>query len=375
MKVLFVSNDLTHHLVPFFESIMSIYGKGNCIFAVLEPCDNRHRMGFPAYNEPWVFVKYERTRDEYVKLYKEADIIITRVWNHLDLIEDSLQNRKMVFYASERWFKPPIGKVRLLVPSYFIRYLKFRKLSKYENFYYLAMGYYASLDFKFLKLFKNRIFHFGYFTPTFTEANFRNESNKPTVEILWAGRMLTWKRVKDLLIVFNDLVNSYNIKLIIVGDGPKCNELVQYADTNKIQNITFRKFVPNKELKQIMRDADIYVLPSSGYEGWGAVINEAMQTKCAVIASKETGAARSMIIDGKNGLTFPSGDRNELRKTIVKLLEDQILLNRLKLEGYKTISETWSATEAARRFCIIIENIKKESSLDIFKDGPMQLMG
>lgn len=374
MKVLFVSNDLTHHLVPFFESLILIYGKENCTFAVLEPCDGRHKMGFPAYSEPWVFVAYERPQIEYLRLWEKADIIITRVWDDISIINKSLQKGKFVFYASERWLKPSAGKMRLLVPSYLFRLIRFRQLSKYDNFFYLAMGYYAASDFNFLGLCKNRIFNFGYFTPSFHRPTHVGEGNKKSVEILWAGRMLGWKHVDDLLMVFKDLVNLYDVNLTLIGDGPERQELIRYSNSNNIPNITFKKFVPNAAVKNIMQDIDIYVLPSSGYEGWGAVINEAMQTKCAVIASQEAGAARSMIKDGVNGLTFPAGNRKELKKALVKLLENRKLLNRLKEEGYRTITEIWSATEAAKRFKTIVDNIQNESSIDVFTNGPMQLL-
>ena len=68
-----------------------------------------------------------------------------------------------------------------------------------------------------------------------------------------------------------------------------------YSKNNKLSNIRFIDFIPNDKVKELMNNADIYIFPSNGYEGWGAVVNEAMQSKCAVVASQETGAARSII--------------------------------------------------------------------------------
>ena len=373
MKVLFVSNDLTHHLVPFFKALFLSYGKENCVFAVLQPSSARIKMGFPEYFEPWVFFAYEHTDVEYLKLWSDADIIITRVWDRTDLIENALKCGKPVFYASERWYRPPVGMKRLFFPRYLLKLLQFKKLSKYPNFYYLAMGYYAGIDFKKVGLCKNRIFNFGYFTPHVENCERSSTSDK--IKLIWVGNMLTLKRVIDLLAVYKELEDLYNIELELIGEGVERSNLESFVADNHIRKVTFSNYLPNNEVKQRMIDSDIYVFPSSGYEGWGAVINEAMQTKCAVVASKETGAARSMIIDGKNGLTFPTGNRKELKKALVKLLEDRELMNRLKEEGYKSITEIWSANEAGNRFTNIVDRIQKRQSFDIYQEGPMQIIG
>lgn len=372
MKILFVSNDLTHHLVPFFESLTHIYGKENCIFAVLRPCDKRFEMGFPKYEEDWVFEAYRRHDEEYLDLWEQANVIITRVWDRTDIILKALQSGKKVFYASERWYRPPVGMKRLLFPKYMIKYLKFRLLSLYPNFHYLAMGYYAGLDFKKVGLCKNRIFSFGYFTPQMDCVS--NLKNSDTIKLIWVGNMSPVKRVKDILHVFKDIHQSYKVSLELIGQGTERKKLEKYVKDNNISDVAFYDFLPNEVVKRKMISADIYVFPSSGYEGWGAVVNEAMQTKCAVIASRETGAARSMIINGKNGFTYPSGNCIALKKNIIHLLDNPILLNSIKEEGYKTITQIWSATEAAKRFSVILSCVLNEKNIDIYKEGPMALI-
>ena len=100
-----------------------------------------------------------------------------------------------------------------------------------------------------------------------------------------------------------------------------------------------------------------------------------MQSKCAVIASQETGAARSMIKNNINGITFPTGNRKALKSAITSLLDNPELLNNIKENGFETITKAWSADEAAKRFSVIVDRIKKEESIAIYKDGPMQILG
>lgn len=372
MKILFVSNDLTHHLVPFFESLTHIYGKENCRFAVLRPCEKRFVMGFPKYEEDWVFEAYSHHDEEYLALWEQANVIITRVWDRTDIILKALQSGKIVFYASERWYRPPVGMKRLLFPKYMITYLKFRLLSSYQNFQYLAMGYYAGMDFKKVGLCKNRIFSFGYFTPQLDYVPKLKKSD--SIKLIWVGKMSPVKRVQDILYVFKDIHHSYKVSLELIGQGSERNKLEKYVKDNNISDVTFYDFLPNKDVKRKMISADIYVFPSSGYEGWGAVVNEAMQTKCAVVASQETGAARSMIINGKNGFTYPSGNCMALKQKLIQLLDNPILLDLIKEEGYKTITQMWSATEAAKRFSVILSCVSTGNNTDIYKEGPMALL-
>lgn len=372
MRLLFVSRDITHHLVPFFKCILNLYGHDNCIFAVTEHFEMRDKMGFPQYDEKWIFRVYKHTQDEYRNLWDKSDIIITRLWNEYDLVKTSLLKGKIVFYASERWFKPPVGIKRLFFPSYLKILFDFKRLSKHSNFFYLAMGYYAGWDFNRIGLCKGKTFNFGYFTPEYEFTHPVAQSSMK--KLIWVGNMLDWKRTIDILVAYKDLSERYNISLKIIGEGDERKNLEEYVKRNNLLNVTFEKFLPNKDVKKELENADIYIMPSNGYEGWGAVVNEAMQTKCAVVSSEEIGSARSMIIDGKNGLLYHSGNIKELKQSISKLLNDNNLLNSIQEAGYKTITQEWSAQEAARRFNIVINCIREQKPIIHFENGPLKLI-
>lgn len=373
MRILFVSPDITHHLVPFFMSLCSHYGEENCKFAVTESSDSRQKMGFPTYSERWIFPVHDRSEKEFHVLWMESDVIITRDWSRCDLIETALRNGKIVFYASERWYRPPVGMLRLLFPKYIRLLYRFKNLSKYRRFYYLAMGYYAGMDFARVGLCRNRIFSFGYFTPN---SNIdRNPSAHGQIKLIWAGNMLKLKRVIDILKAYRTLSVRYDISLDLIGEGAERKRLEQFVEKYKLENVRFYNFLPNEEIKRRMSESDIFIFPSSGYEGWGAVVNEAMQARCAVVAARETGAARSMIVNGENGMTFQSGNVCALIQVVEKLLKDKKLLETIKERGYRTITEQWSAEEAAGRFCQVVSGISSGQSLNFYDEGPFEIIG
>ena len=46
-------------------------------------------------------------------------------------------------------------------------------------------------------------------------------------------------------------------------------------------------------------------------EGWGAVLNEAMNSGCACIASHAIGSAGFLIEHGENGFVYRDGDMDD----------------------------------------------------------------
>jgi glycosyltransferase involved in cell wall biosynthesis len=50
-----------------------------------------------------------------------------------------------------------------------------------------------------------------------------------------------------------------------------------------------------------MEAADIFLFTSDFNEGWGAVLNESMNSACAVVASHAIGSVPFLLKDGENG--------------------------------------------------------------------------
>jgi len=120
-----------------------------------------------------------------------------------------------------------------------------------------------------------------------------------------------------------------------------------------------------------MRQADVYVLPSSGTEGWGVVVNEAMLEGCAVIASRESGSGATLIRDGDNGLHIPSGDVNALTRALERLEADEPLRLRLATAGQATMLAEWTPAISAERLLAFCEARLAGHEPPIWNSGPM----
>ena len=79
--------------------------------------------------------------------------------------------------------------------------------------------------------------------------------------------------------------------------------------------------MPPEEVRRHMEKADIYLFTSDFNEGWGAVLNESMNSGCAVVASHAIGSVPFLIKNGENGLIYENGNQLDLEKQVLRLLE------------------------------------------------------
>jgi glycosyltransferase involved in cell wall biosynthesis len=249
---------------------------------------------------------------------------------------------------------------------------RFYRLSFSPAFHYLPLGDYAASDMDRVGMFRGHMWRWG---------NFINPSDplppclerKGEFRLLWAGRMLPWKRVDTLIRAFAALHHRRPpARLTLIGTGvsrePWQNLVRQLGVESQVE---FQDSIPIAQVRQAMRDSHAYVLPSSGYEGWGVVINEAMSEGCTVVASRAAGAPKTLIRHGENGLLFSPGNHEELSRLLIQLSEDEPLRRKLGEAGQRTIVDGWTPAIAARRFLDFCHTMLSNRPLPDFTDGPM----
>jgi glycosyltransferase involved in cell wall biosynthesis len=59
--------------------------------------------------------------------------------------------------------------------------------------------------------------------------------------------------------------------------------------------ISFHSPVAIDEVRKLMRKYDVYVLSSNAYEGWGAVVSEALEEGMKVVGTYEAGSSATML--------------------------------------------------------------------------------
>jgi len=119
-----------------------------------------------------------------------------------------------------------------------------------------------------------------------------------------------------------------------------------------------------------MENAQIYIATSDYKECWGAVINEAMSSGCAVVASHAMGSVPFLIRIGENGFIYESGNIAQLTEKVKTLLLDPKLSAEFGKNAYGTIAGQWNGDIAGERLLEFMEAIISGKSVK-FPDGPL----
>lgn len=154
----------------------------------------------------------------------------------------------------------------------------------------------------------------------------RNPSIAPT--ILYLGRLNHKKGVLDLLNALPSVVSKVpDVKLILAGDGDICN-YKNYASLLGIsKHVEFTGWIDEDKKISLLSKVSALTLPSYS-EGFPVVIIEAMAFGLPVVAST-VGGIPDAITHGKDGLLFKAGDIVSLSDSLIEVLTNQVLANRL----------------------------------------------
>jgi phosphatidyl-myo-inositol dimannoside synthase len=112
------------------------------------------------------------------------------------------------------------------------------------------------------------------------------------------------------------------IRFILVGKGEDHPRLESLAGVLGVRtNITFAGFVPDRELADHYRLADVFAMPSTG-EGFGIVFLEAMACGTPVVAGNRDGSVDALD-DGRLGRLVDPNDLHAISDGIGSLLQRQ----------------------------------------------------
>ena len=151
--------------------------------------------------------------------------------------------------------------------------------------------------------------------------------------------------IRSYVLAINNLPNDCN--LVIYGDGPLRDKYQRIILENNLQN---RIILPGieKNIFEKINGSALFVL-SSDYEGFPNSLVEAMAIGLPVISTNfYTGVAKD-IIDSKNGIVVPVGDKKKLCDSIVYLMNNDKKRFEMRKNNYKIrknydikkISEIW----------------------------------
>lgn len=356
MKFAHYQSAISPHVIPLIQGVVDQLGENEVRYVYeSEGSAARVKLGWNYAGCSWTLNKSQEPTN--ANAWLEHVPVLMCGFRDLDLFERRSRRGLTTIYSSECWFKPISvlggrfhlsGWLRLLSPYYFSMVRRFvHLLNRQKSFCYFPIGVHAAREaIHMVELFSQGIR--SLFKPSsrmtiepgpygringndqirmavYTVASSTcqrisvKRQNDGTLKILWVGRMLEWKRVDTIIAAVRRLVDGgRKVQLTLAGMGECENRLRRLA---KDLPVNFTGPVKLDQVRKLMREADVYVLASTGQEGWGAVVNECLEEGCPILGTFEAGGSATILPESN---LFHAGDVEGLYRKLrspVRLLE------------------------------------------------------
>lgn len=313
--------------------------------------DNKKRSPFqPQFTENVFF--YPRSEYSVAKMKDlarqvGADLVVCSGWQDKGYLQIASILRKkgvpVVAGIDTQWK----GSLRQHVASIFGFYLK-----RYFSHAWVA----GSNQFEFARRlgFKKKEIIFDLYSADTAFFNAAYSTCKKDKEIryphrfLFVGRLEKVKAVDLLADAWANLAEKKkDWELVFIGNGSLKDSL------QKQRGITVKDFMQPDFLKQEVRDAGCFILPSRG-DAWGVVIHEFTAAGLPLVCSDVCGAAQSFLIHGLNGFCFESETVESLTKQMLNIIEssDEVLC-KMSEHSHELAQRITPATSAANLLSIL----------------------
>ena len=390
MTVTFVSNFINHHQAPLADCLYEKLGMEYHFVQTMPMEEERVNMGWDTgmTKKPYVRLYYEEP-EACLQLILDSDVVIFGWTGETRLLTKRMETGKPTLRVSERIYRE--GQWKAISPKGLLA--KYREHIRYKNtnLCMLCAGAYVASDFHLIHAYPDKMFKWGYFPPFKAYAPGELEAKKEAfmqenlvyatkpgetgpLQIVWAGRMIPLKHPEYVIKAAGKLTEQgFRYHVHMIGAGQMEEELRRMVVEQGLSaNFTFYGFGTPEQVRELMEKCHIHLFTSNYLEGWGAVVNEGMNSGCVEIASAQAGAVPYLIAHGKNGFVYHKDSYKEFEKQVLYVVENWEQVQHVGQKAYETIANLWNAEKAADRlltFCDHLQNGK----IVFAKEGPLSV--
>jgi glycosyltransferase involved in cell wall biosynthesis len=188
----------------------------------------------------------------------------------------------------------------------------------------------------------------------------RTKLTDEKIRFCYLGNILPFKGIHVLIDAFKSLPRGKAALTIYGSRKPWCESYAYYdglKEEAKGLPVEFRGSYQREDLPGVLNDQDVLVLPSICPETFSLVIREANLMGLPVIASR-IGAIPEAVREGVNGFLFEPGNVGDLRRFMLRFIEDPELVRKMASQMPKTKFMEEHASEMVALYDRILE--KKE---------------
>lgn len=164
--------------------------------------------------------------------------------------------------------------------------------------------------------------------------------NASDTYLISVGRLVRRKGY-DYLLQAMAKINKPNLKLIILGEGPEKDNLEKIIKENGLEDkVIMPGFVSENKKFQYLNCSDIYVL-SSVHEGFGIVLQEAMQVGLPIVSTNYGGQV-DIVKENENGILVENRSAAALAQGINRLINNKELMHKMRQNNLKKVKEFYA---------------------------------
>ncbi len=173
--------------------------------------------------------------------------------------------------------------------------------------------------------------------------------------VITVARMIEGKGYPHMIRLLPKILEKVpNLVWLIIGDGPKKDEIIKSIQKNYLQNVTrFIGKLPYTELPKYYQLADLMVLlthpdESSAEEAWGTAFVEAAASGLPVVAGR-AGGVEEAVLDRQTGLVVDVYQDQSIISAVSELLRNKDYAKQMAQAGKERVMREFNWSEQLKK--------------------------
>lgn len=373
MKIAYFTNFLFHHQYPLCELMLREADVDFTFVCTEDMPQGRLSMGYEDLSFlPFVIRSFESPGKymQAMEVAKTADVCIFGS-TLPEFIYERMKLNKLTFRYCERALRK--GEWRRFIPTTALKIYKEYIRYRNRNLYILSASSYTSHDLALCGFDINKCFKWGYLPEVKKYESIKDVmATKKKAHIIWVGRFIDCKHPEFAIEALHRLkLHGVKFSCEFVGNGPLLEKMQWKIGEFGLDGfVSFTGALKPEEVRAKMNEASIFIFNSDRYEGWGAVVNEAMNSGCAVLVSHVCGAAPFLVKQNENGRVYEYGNMTEFCKFLADYLVHPDLVQSLGTKAYSTMIDIWNIEIAVPRFLTMVRALMSNEDIPFIAEGP-----
>ena len=174
-------------------------------------------------------------------------------------------------------------------------------------------------------------------------------------EILYIGSMRAQYGLDSLVKAFGLLRSTESLKLILIGQGPDRNRLMELAKNLRLEkNVEFHNYVPHDALPKVIQKAYVTVGPlRPSLANYYTIPTKALEYFACGKPMVSTEVCEDVLVDGYTGLLLETSTPEDIAEKLSSLIEDEKLTASIGRNARRLVMEKFDWEK-------IIDNLETE---------------